>query len=118
VGQAAHWPSDGEDPGLGGVILGFATGLAVGTSLGVHLVARGRGLPARYVEALGGALAGVLLVPVLPNIDLDQTASVVAIYAVPTVMAVLASSLGSSSRLRPIVRRTRGGVGVGVSVRP
>lgn len=116
VGATVLGPRGGEDPGLAGGIVGFAAGLVLGSSLGVHLVARRYGLPARYEEAVAGALAGVLLLPALP-IDLDRAGAWLAIYAVPTATAVLASSPGSWSRsARPAVRALRDGIGVGVEV--
>lgn len=116
VGATVLGPRGGEDPGLAGGIVGFATGLVLGSSLGVHLVARGYGLPARYEEAVAGALAGVLLLPAL-RIDLDRAGTWLAIYAVPTATAVVASSLGSSSRMaRPALRALREGIGVGVEI--
>lgn len=116
VGATVLGPRGGEDPGLAGAMVGFAAGLTVGTALGVHAVARAYGLPARYEEAAAGALAGVLLVPALP-IDIDHRASILAVFAVPTVGAVLASSAGSASRWTgPVVRPAPGGVGVEMSV--
>ena len=116
VGAALLGPKGGEDPGLAGALAGFAAGLALGASLGVHLVARGFGLPARYEEALGGALAGVLLLPAVP-IDLDRSGTWLAIFALPTATAVIASSLGSSSRtVRPSARGLPNGIGVGVEI--
>jgi hypothetical protein len=65
---------------------------------------------------LAGALAGVLLLPAVP-IDLDRAGTWVAIFAVPTATAVIASSLGSSSRtVRPSARALRNGIGVGVEL--
>jgi len=116
LGATVLGPNGGEDPGLAGGLVGFAAGLVLGSSLGVHLVARGFGLPARYEEAAAGALAGVLLLPALP-IDFDRAGTWIAIYAVPTLTAVLASSLGSSSRaVRPTARALPDGIGVGVEV--
>jgi hypothetical protein len=116
MGATVLGPHGGEDPGLAGAVVGFAAGLVLGSSLGVHLVARGYGLPARYEEAVAGGLAGVLLLPALP-IDLDRAGTWLAIYALPTATAVLASALGSSSRaVRPAARALREGIGVGVEV--
>lgn len=116
VGSALLGPKGGEDPGLAGALVGFAAGLVLGSSLGVHLVARGYRLPARYEEALAGALAGVLLLPAVP-IDLDRAGSWIAIFAVPTATAVIASGLGSSSRtVRPCARALQRGIGVGVEL--
>jgi hypothetical protein len=116
LGSDLLGPRGGEDPGLAGALVGFAAGLTLGASLGVHLVARGYRLPARYEEALAGALAGVLLLPAVP-IDLDRAGTWVAIFAVPTATAVIASSLGSSSRtVRPSARALRNGIGVGVEL--
>jgi hypothetical protein len=116
LGSELLGPKGGEDPGLAGALVGFAAGLTLGASLGVHLVARGYRLPARYEEALAGALAGVLLLPAVP-IDLDRAGTWVAIFAVPTATAVIASSLGSSSRtVRPSARALRNGIGVGVEL--
>lgn len=116
VGSTLLGPHGGEDPGLMGGVVGFAVGLALGSSLGVHLAARGYGFPARYEEAAGGALAGVLLLPALP-LDIDHPATIIALFAVPTVTAALASSLGSSARwTAPAVRPVGDGVGVGVAL--
>jgi hypothetical protein len=116
IGATVLGPRGGEDPGLAGAVAGFAAGLALGSSLGVHLVARRCGFPARYAEAAAGAVAGVLLLPALP-LDIDRGATWALIYAVPTLMATAASTLGSSSRWTgPAVRPVGTGVGVAMGV--
>jgi len=114
LGADVLGPHGGEDPGLAGALFGFAVGLTVGTSLGVHLAARGYGFPASYIEALGGALAGVLLLPALPAVN--EPLAVIGIFVVPAALSAIASSLGSTSRVRPVAGPDAGGVRLGVAV--
>jgi hypothetical protein len=99
-----------------GAVTGFLIGSVVGSSLGVHLVARGWGLPASYYEAVGGALLGTYaLLAVVP--DPDHATFWVAAYGLPTLGAVGASTLGSWSRpVRTHIQGLEGSVGIGVSV--
>jgi hypothetical protein len=113
AGAAILGPHGGEDPGLVGAVTGFFVGTAVGSALGVHLTARALGLPARYSEALGGALAGTLMLGALP-LDADAPIFWVAVYGVPVFGAVMASTLGSQSRIGTVMQPTREGVGVGL----
>lgn len=106
-------PDEGEDPGLVASVTGFLVGTTLGASLGVHLAARAFHLPARYYEALGGAVAGTLVVIALP-LDMDEASSWVAVYGLPILGAVLTSSIGSRSRLRVSVQPAAGGAHVGV----
>lgn len=115
AGAAILGPHGGEDPGMLGAVTGFLLGMAVGSAVGVHFTARTFGLPARFSEALGGALSGTLALGLLP-LDADEPTFWVAVYGMPALGAVLASTLGSESRMRPIVRPADDGVGVGLSV--
>jgi len=115
VGAEVLGPHGGEDPGLAGGLTGLALGLTLGTSLGVHLVARGYGFPANYVEALGGALAGVLLLPAVP-FEVNGPIALIGVLAIPAVTSALASSLGSASRVRPVVGPDADGARLGVAV--
>jgi len=115
AGAAILGPHGGEDPGLAGALTGFLVGTVVGSALGVQLTARAFGMPALYYEALGGALAGTLALGMLP-LDMDQPIFWVVVYGVPAFGAVMASTLGSQSRLGPVVRPTGDGVGIGLRV--
>ena len=108
-------PHGGEDPGLLGALTGLAVGVMAGSALGVHLVARSAGLPARYWDALAGAVSGTLALGLLP-LDADEPTFWVAVYGVPTLAAVLTSSIGTASRMRPVVRPVDSGLDVGVAV--
>jgi hypothetical protein len=116
LGARALGPHGGEDPGLMGAVTGFLIGSVVGSSLGVHLVARGWGLPARYYEAAGGALLGTYtLLAIGP--DPDHATFWAAAYGLPALGAIAASTLGSwSRRVRPHVQGLDGAAGIGASV--
>jgi hypothetical protein len=115
AGGAVLGPHGGEDPGLVGAVSGFFAGAAVGSALGVHMAARLLKLPARFWEALGGGVAGTLLCLALP-LDADEPSFWVSAYALPVVGAILASSAGSASRMRPTVAPAPGGLRLGLSV--
>lgn len=115
MGAAVLGPHGGEDPGLMGALTGFMIGAAAGSALGVHLAARGFGLPASYWEALAGGVSGALALMVLP-LDADRPAFWVMVYGAPVLGAVLASSIGSASRIRPVVRPAAGAVELGMAV--
>lgn len=104
-------PHGGEDPGLEGAVAGFLVGTTIGASTGVHLAARGFGLPASYWEALGGAVAGSLALLVLP-LDADEPSFWAAVYGLPIAGAVLTSSIGSQTRMRLSAHPVAGGVGM------
>ena len=115
AGSAVLGPHDGEDPGLVGAVSGFFAGAAVGSALGVHLAARTLKLPARFWEALGGGVAGTMLFLALP-LDADEPSFWVGAYALPIAGAILASSAGSASRMRPTVAPAPGGLRLGLAV--
>jgi len=115
IGAEVLGPHGGEDPGLAGGLTGLALGLTLGTSIGVHMVARGYGFPARYFEALGGALAGMLLLPVVP-FEVDGPIALIGVLAIPAVTSAVASSLGSASRVRPVAGPDADGARLGVAV--
>jgi len=115
VGEVLVGPRGGEDPGMLGAAIGFSVGLVAGSSLGVHSVARGFGLPARYTEALGGALAGLLLLPML-SLDADEPLAWALGFGVPSLGASLVSSLGAHSRLRIVVQPAGDRVDAGVAL--
>jgi len=115
IGAAALGPHGGEDPGLAGALTGFMVGAAAGTALGVHLAARGFGFPASYWEALAGGVAGTLALGALP-LDADRPTFWVLVYGAPALGAMLASSIGSASRIHPVMRAANRGIDVGVAV--
>ena len=115
VGAAVLGPQGGEDPGVLGAMTGFAVGVAAGSALGVHLAARGMGLPVRYWEALAGSVSGTLALGLL-HVDPDAAAFWALVYGVPTVGAVVTSSLAASSRVQPVVRPAADRVDIGVAV--
>jgi len=115
VGSAVVGPHGGEDPGLVGAVGGFFAGAAVGSAVGVHLAARTLKLPARFWEALGGGAAGTLLVLAL-SLDPDEPSFWIGAYALPVAGAILGSSLGSASRMRPTVAPAPGGLRLGFAV--
>ena len=115
MGAEILGPHGGEDPGVTGAITGFMVGTAIGASAGVHFAAREFGLPASYWEALGGAVVGSLVLFAVP-LDADEVRFWAAVYGLPILGAVAASSIGSQSRMRPTARATTHGIGVGLAV--
>jgi len=115
AGAVTIGPHGGEDPGLLGAMIGFSVGLWAGSAAGVQLVARRSGLPAQYWDALVGSVSATLVLGLL-HLDPDDPAAWVLVYAVPTVGAVATSSVGSATRMRPLIRPAIGGVDVGIEL--
>lgn len=115
AGAATIGPHGGEDPGMLGAMIGFSVGLWAGSAAGVHVVARHAGLPARYWDALAGSVSATLALGLL-HLDPDEPTAWLLVYAVPTIGAVVTSSVASATRMRPVVRPALGGVDVGLEL--